>query len=240
VKKTLSFILLLHIHFFAFSQEESPQVQDEVTEDHKSYKKEYYFLSPRVSVTVPHPMKNKAFRKSFVGIYEVSGGLNLMLYKGLFIGATYKNGLLKITENKIADYNASMSINNIGLKVGGDFFIGDQNKIIFSGAITGGQSYARYSGLVCRNPLETPKTNTYTTTYLEPELNLFFLVEQNFGIGLTISYSIFNTTFNPYDLCLNDWASFDKENPGRTQYFSFGFGFYCSLIKKREKMHGGY
>jgi len=241
VKKLVLILLpIISINFSVFSQEEPAVGVDEVNDESKSYKKEYYFLSPRVSVTVPHPMGNKAFRKSFVGIYEISGGLNIMLYKGLFLGATYKNGLLKITENKIADYNASMAINNIGLKIGGDFFIGEQNKIIFSGSITGGQNYTKYSGLVCRKPTETPKIKAYTASYIEPELNLFFLVEQNFGIGLTVTYSIFNTEFNPYDLCLNDWASFDKENPGRTQYFSFGFGFYYSLIKKKEKMHGGY
>lgn len=185
-------------------------------------------------------MGNKAFKKCFVGVYEFSGGLNIYYYKGLFIGGTYKNGLLRITENKIADYNASLNINNFGLKVGTDFYLGEKNKIIFSAAITGGQNYAKYSGIVCKEGSKVPKINGYTVSYLEPEMNLYFLVEPNFGIGATISYSVFNTEFNPYDLCLDDWTSFSKENPGRTQYLSFGFGFYYSLIKKGKKQRGGY
>ena len=65
-------------------------------------------------------MGNKSFKKSFVGIYEVSGGLNIMVHKGLFVGVTAKNGLLKITENKITDYNASMKINTTPARHGRD------------------------------------------------------------------------------------------------------------------------
>ncbi len=222
------------------SQDETESQTSSVLEENPAAKKSYYLLSPRISITVPHPMGNKAFKKSFVGIYEISGGLNLMFYKGLFIGGTYKNGLLKITENKIADYEASMSINNVGLKIGSDFYIGEKNRTIFSFALTAGQNHTKYFGLVCKNPMEGPKINSYKTSYLEPEANLFFLIEPNFGIGATLSYSIFNKEFNPYELCLDNWTTYNKDNPGKTRYLSFGFGFYYSLFRKQTKMKGGY
>src|SRR5689334_1280548 len=75
-------------------------------EDSKPRNKEYYILSPRVSITVPHPVANRSFKKSFVGVYEFSGGLNVYIHKGLFAGAYYKRGFLKVMENKIPDYNA--------------------------------------------------------------------------------------------------------------------------------------
>jgi hypothetical protein len=195
--------------------------------------KRYYVLSPRVSVTVPHPTKNTSFKKSFVGIYEASAGLNIYLYKGIFIGGTYKNGLLKITENKINDYNASLSINNTGVKLGGDVYVGEKNKVIFSAALTAGQSSGRYSGLVAKDKSRVLPAK-YTCTYYEPEINLFFLIESNFGIGATISYTVFNKTFDPYELALNDWTQFPKDISGSTQYYSFGFGFYYSLWSKKK------
>lgn len=236
----LIFFCCFNFIFSAYSQDENENTYSSEIEESAPAKKVFYLLSPRVSVTVPHPMSNKAFKKSFVGIYEISGGLNLMLYKGLFIGGTYKNGLLKITENKIADYNASMSINNYGIKLGGDFYLGEKNRVIFSTAITAGQNNTKYSGLVCKNPLDVPKIDRYSSRYVEPEINMFFLVESNFGIGLTLSYSIFDKNFDPYELCLNDWASYSKDNPGNTRYLSFGFGFYYSLIRKKSKLKGGY
>ena len=191
-------------------------------------------MSPRVSITVPHPMANKSFKKSFVGIYEISGGLNLMIKKGFFVGATYKNGLLKITENKIADYNASMYINNAGAKIGGDVYVGDKNRMILSTSVTVGQNWTKYSGLVCTVPNEHPMITSYTDTYVEPEVNFFFLIESNFGIGATVSYTFFNKKFDPYELCLNEWTQYPKINTGVTQYLSFGFGFYYSLLSKKK------
>lgn len=224
--------LFFFLPLFSAAQEEAP-VSAPVQGDVPAAKKQFYFLSPRISVTVPHPMANKSFKKSFVGIYEVSGGLNLMLYKGLYIGASGKNGLLKITENKIADYNASMDINNVSGKIGTDLYVGEKNRIIFSASVSYGKNWTRYSGLKHKDPSHPPKITSFGTNYIEPEMNLFFLIESNFGIGATLSYTIFDTHFDPYDLALNEYTQFDSNNAVATQFVSFGFGFYYSLIKKK-------
>lgn len=231
-------MLLLCFSCPAFCQEGEPAVQASADEP-PAVPKSYYVFSPRVSVTVPHPMANASFKKSFVGIYEISGGLNAYLVKGLFFGVTYKNALLKITENKIADYNASMYINNAAGKLGADVYVGDKNRVIYSASIAVGQNWTRYSGLVAKDPNRVIP-NTYTCTYYEPEMNLFFLIESNFGIGATVSYSIFNKNFDPYELALNDWTQFSRNTSGNTQYLSFGFGFYYSLWRKKKLHKNGY
>lgn len=239
VLKHLGLFLFFLIASPVFSQEETDApIAAVVDDDAPPAPKQYYLFSPRISVTVPHPMGNKAFRKSFVGIYEFSGGLNINIFKGFFIGATYKNGLLKITENKIADFNASMTINNAAIKVGADIFVGDRNRIIFSAAMSAGQNYTNYTGLVRKKPGDSPAITSYSTSYLEPEVNMFFLIESDFGIGATLSYSIFNKEFNPHELGLSDWTNFDNENPGKTRYLSFGFGFYYSFLKKGKAKRG--
>jgi hypothetical protein len=216
------------------AQEDETPVQAAPQEEPAPSPKRYYVLSPRVSVTVPHPMGNASFKQSFVGIYEASAGLNIYLIKGVFIGATYKNGLLKITENKIADYNASMYINNAGARVGADMYLGERNRVIYSASVTAGQNWTRYTGLVAKDPSKVIPTS-YICTYYEPEMSIFFLIESNFGIGATVGYSIFNENFDPYELALNDWTQFSKDVTGNTQYMSFGFGFYYSIWKKKGK-----
>ena len=218
----------------AFSQDDPLPVAPQPTGETAPAKKQYYLLSPRISVTVPHPMGNKSFKKSFVGIYEVSGGLNVMLYKGLFIGATGKNGLLKITENKIADYNASMSINNVAIKFGTDVYVGEKNNAIFSMALSYGQNWTKYSGIKFKDANDPPKLNSFTTPYWEPEMNIFFLIESNFAIGATLSYTVFDAHFDPYDLKLNEYTQFETNNAVSTQFLSFGFGFYYSVVKKKK------
>jgi hypothetical protein len=216
------------------AQEDEAPVQTVQEEERPPAPKRYYVFSPRVSVTVPHPIGNASFKQSFVGIYEASAGLNLYLFKGVFIGATYKNGLLKITENKIADFNASMYVNNAGGRIGADMYLGDRNRVIYSASVTVGQNWTRYTGLVAKDASKIIPAS-YTCTYYEPEMSIFFLIESNFGIGGTVGYSVFNKNFDPYELSLNDWTQFSKNVAGNTQYISFGFGFYYSLLAKKTK-----
>lgn len=233
---TLRYLLIFFFLLFSlatFSQDEQLPVAPPVA-DPAPAKKQYFLLSPRISITVPHPMGNKSFKKSFVGIYEASGGLNILLYKGLFIGATAKNGLLKITENKITDYNASMKINNVAGKFGVDMYVGEKNRTIYSVALSYGQNWTSYEGIKYKDESNKPKLNSFTTSYWEPEMNIFFLIESNFGVGATISYTVFDAHFDPYDLVLNEYAKFGTDNAVSTQFFSFGFGFYYSLVKKKK------
>ena len=228
------FSLLLFFSLASLAQENTGLPVLPSSGDAPTAKIQYYVLSPRMSVTVPHPMGNKSFKKSFVGIYEVSGGLNLFLYKGAFIGVTAKNGLLKITENKIADYNASMAINNVGAKIGEDWYIGEKNNAIFSLALNAGHNWSKYHDIKYKDPNVPPLYTSFETNYIEPEMNIFFPIELNFAIGATISYTIFDTHFDPYDLRLNEYDHFSTNNAQATQFLSFGFGFYYSLFPKKK------
>lgn len=203
--------------------------------------KNYYVFSTRLDVTVPKPIGNNSFRRCFVGVYEVSGGINVMLYKGVFIGGTAKTGMLKITENKIANYNASMSVNNLAGKIGGDLFLGDRNRVLFSVSMAIGNNWTKYSSFVKKDPNDNTKiipipndNSKFTSFYYEPEVNLFFLVDENFGVGGTLTYSIFTHTFDPYVLSLDEWAPFDKTPSGNTTYLSFGFGVYYNFLHKKK------
>lgn len=220
----------------SMAQEEESAQTNKIRENVRG-KKQYYLFSPRSSITVPHPMTNKAFKKCFVGIYEISAGLNVMFYKNFFIGGTYKNGLLKITGNKIPNFsfhNVSMEIDNLAIKMGGDGYLNDNNTVVFSASVSAGQNWTKFSGLESKAPSKHPLITGYRCTFVEPEVNLFFLVDPNFGIGATVSYCLFNKIFNPFELSLNDWTSFDTNNPGATSYLSFGFGFYYSFQKRKQ------
>ncbi len=236
--------LLFFVFIFVFTSpivaQEKQDNDDEEGVSDKSVtagneQKNYYLFSARVNVTVPHPVSNGAFKKCFVGIYEASGGLNLMLYKCVFVGGAYKNGLMKITENKIANYNASMQMNNASGKIGGDLYLGEKNRVIFSAAISMGETWTHYYDLVAKDPKKVISNTSYTCSYYEPEMNLFFLVDDNFGIGATLTYTVFDHTFDPYELSLNDWSAFDKTNGGSTQFISFGFGIYYNFYKKKKQ-----
>ncbi len=201
-------------------------------------KKEYYWFSPRVTVMIPNSIANKSLKKSFVGVYELGAGLNIMVFKGLFIGGNYKTGEYKlkgVTGQAAFDYNPIMKLNNAGIKVGGDKYIGDRNKIIFSTALTLGRNWTSFKGLRCVDTTVSPKINSFSTTFIEPEISLYFLIENNVGIGATISYSMVNKIFEPKELCLDQWQTYGKTGSSPMQFINFGFGIYYSFLKKKSQ-----
>jgi hypothetical protein len=207
---------------------------DKPVADNSPFEKNYYVFSFRASVQVPHPMANKAFRKSFVGVYQAGGEFDVMVYKGIFIGGVYETMGMKITGNKIRNYNASMEVQNAAGKVGGDFFIGERNRVVISGALVVGQSWTTYFGLATYDNRPPPAYTSFSCTYEQPSVNLYFLADRNFGIGATLSYTVYNHIFNSYELRLNDWGLPDYGTSGSTQAISFGFTFYYNLWKKKE------
>ncbi|MEO6902989.1 MAG: hypothetical protein ABI315_07530 [Bacteroidia bacterium] len=234
---------LCAIIIFCFFKTESVAftIQNQDNDDIPS-KKQYFLFSTRASVTVPHPIANSAFKKTFVGIYNINLDFNTFIYRGLYIGASYKNNLFKITPTKIASYNVdslgnlnpypTMHSNAAAVKVGYDIFIGEENRVIYSISTSVGNYWTKYGNFVSK-PAGKKIIKNSVTSYIEPEMALNFMVESNFAIGVNISYTMLNSNFDPYKLSLNDWKGYGKNNESNTQYLSFGFGFFYSFYKKK-------
>ncbi len=220
-----------------FAQDPSTESPSTST-DNGPASKEFYWFSPRVSITVPNPTGNSAFKKNFSGAYEVNAGFNVMVFRGFFVGLDYKYATLKIKGLiGVANfkYNPLMHINNAGLRVGGQKYLGDRNRMIFSASIASGLNWTNYAKLKCKDSTMAPPLSKYATTYIEPQINIYFLVESNFAIGATLSYSIYKKNFDPHEICLDDWkSSVGTVSNSPTQYISFGFGFYYSFLKKKK------
>ncbi len=236
--KKFHFILSVFI-IFVFSNTSKAQITSDSTENNESEElpilpKSYYLLSPRIAVSVPLPMANRSFKKVFVGVYELNTSFNIYVKQGAFIGIAYDYGMFRIPDNRIPAYNATMEIQNAGVRLGGDFFVGDRNIIQVSPAITIGNNWTTFGNLKIKNPTEPPINTSYTTSYLKPEVNFFYLVERDLAVGLNLAYCIFNHNFDPYELKLNEWASFSSGNKTRTQYLNIGFSVYYNFIPRKK------
>lgn len=234
--KHLLIVLLLLKVIPAFAQDPSTE-STSTSSDNGPSKKEYYWFSPRVSVTVPHPTGNGSFKKNFIGVYELSASFDIMMFKGVFVGAEYAYGTLKVgglTGVANFNYNPLMHVNNTGLRVGGQKYLGDRNRVIYTAAIAAGMNWTNFQKLKCKDSTMAPPMSKYSTSYLKPEMNIYFLVESNFAIGATLSYTLYQRKFDPAEICLSDWkASVGAVTDKATQYLSFGFGFYYSFYKKK-------
>lgn len=227
-------VLLLALPLTVSAQEDTLALELPEADEILPRQRKYYLFTPRLSFTVPHPVGNSAFKKTFVGIYEVNAGLNLMFYKGFYAGATFKNGLLKVTEKKIRDYDAGMTVNSAAAKVGADFYLNEKNTVMLSTSFSVGQNSTKFTSLKCKDPGGSPAITDYKSIYYEPEATILLFVEENFAFGITSTYSIIKRTFDPYELCFDDWAAYGKENSGPTRYISFGFGFYYGFSTRKS------
>jgi hypothetical protein len=184
---------------------------------------------------VPHPVSNKAFRRSFTGIYDAHAGFNAELIKGFTLGVDYNNQLWKTPDNKIPGLNSYAQFNEAGLRAGYQM-MGNATTMYYVG-FTGGRAFIKYSGLSYQTqnfnaPLPPPKTN-YSGTYLEPELGVLFFTEGNFAIGLNVSWAFYDYVFDPYAIYLNQHKAYDDSDlKGQLQQFNFGFSMTFGFKKK--------
>ena len=187
----------------------------------------------RASCDIPNPTSNAAFRKSFVGVYEINASFNYTIYKGLYLGTTFKNGLFKMPSSKILEINTKAETYNYGGKIGYEHFLSET--ILFSFSMNGGRNFTKYTSVICTNLAEN-KPHQYNSTYFEPELNIYFFIEDNIAIGINISEMFLQKPFDPYAICLDEhsFTYTPQEITGVTSYLSFGFGVYVGLWKKKS------
>jgi hypothetical protein len=193
-------------------------------------------FNAQLTFTIPNAVSNKSFAKSFVGIYQVGGNLNLSVYKNLHIGVAFSDALMQVSKNVIPNKTYAkqpyLNFYNAAIRIGGDFYVGDKNRVLFLPSLTVGQSTAKFSGFVAKSPAKSVTLKDYKSPYAQADVGLIFLVEENWGIGPTLSYTLVQHNFNPNDVCLEEWATYSSNSSGSTQYLSFGFVCYYSFFKK--------
>jgi hypothetical protein len=199
---------------------------------HTDFKESLFAI--RFSTTLPAPVSNAVFRQKFRGIYEMNLSVNLRITNNFFIGLGFKNGLLGL--NSIpnpatsVDLTTKMQLYTGYFKVGYNKF--HTENIFSTFAVNIGYNSSTFTGVI--NPKnETGLIETYTSMVVEPEYSLNFAIEDNFTIGIFLSYNYMPTVFNPYNIALQDVTSIAGLKTGSaTGIINFGFGFYYGLGKK--------
>ncbi len=190
-------------------------------------------MSARLNTTVPHAISNKAFRKSFTGIYDVSANVNFQVFHGFQLGIQYHHNLWKTPDNKIPGLNVYGQTHFAGLRVG-YYFVRTQTSTAYVG-LTAEQGIMKYNGLHFTGvPANAPATKSNTVRELQFDAGVFFYTEGNFAIGLNVAAAFTDYKFNPFSIYLNQqnanpYTAADQE--GSWAYFSFGFNVVYSFWK---------
>ena len=192
-------------------------------------------LDTRINVLVPHPISNKAFRNTFIGVYSISGSQNLQVFKNLYVGVFGGTSLYKIPTNKAVASNGYklsnlFQLNSAGLNIGYNYYV--TPLVFFSNSLSIGQSFGTFTSIQTVTPVTIK--DKFNAPYFHIASNINFVLEDHFGIGFLISYTYVNYSFNPYDIALNQFKSYTESDlGGGMSRIEVGFNLYFGYLKKK-------
>ncbi len=199
---------------------------------HTDFKESLFSI--RFATTLPAPVSNAVLRTKFRGIYEANLSFNLRLATNFFAGFGFKDGLLGIDGNvpnpkTNLTLNTKMQMYTGYVKVGYNKY--HTENVFSTFACNIGYNSSFFTNVVNVNSPILDKT--FTSVLVEPEYSLNFAIEDNFSIGIFVSYNYMPTAFSPANIAFQDVTSITglKTN-SPTGIINFGFGFYYGMGKK--------
>lgn len=180
---------------------------------------------------VPHSIANKAFRRTFIGVYDMSLALRYRLFSGFSAGIMGMNSLWRIPDNKIPGLNTVGQMNGGGLSISYDYPTGEVG--VLYATLNAGVAEMHFYGL-SYDSIPPNFQKRFHFNYGELELGAYFFTEGNFAIGMQTSFVFTSFGFDPYPLALNQHKAYlDSDLKGNLVTFNLGFSVvYCFLEKK--------
>ena len=189
-------------------------------------------MSIRGYATVPHSLSNKAFRRSFTGIYDVAVSANYQVFHGINVGLLYRINEWKTADNKIPGLNTYAQANHGGICVGYDFVLSETSTGYLG--IGAEEGMIKYFGLSFApgTDLSTLKKN-YNFRAIDVEGGAFFYTEGNFAIGIHLAAVFTDYKFDPYSIHLYQHKAYvSSDLDGTWSHFDVGFNVVYSYWRK--------
>ena len=185
----------------------------------------------KLTGSVPHPVTNKAFRRSFIGVYDMALTYRIRLFDGFAAGIQAKHSLWRIPDNKIPGLHTVGQFNGGGLSLGYDYKIGEVAMLYAE--VNAGRVQVHYYGVSYDSLPENFQTN-YMINYGEAEVGAYFYTEGSFAIGVQTGFMFTNYAFDPYRLGLDNHKAYLPEDlNGKVVTFKLGFSVVYSFLKMK-------
>lgn len=185
----------------------------------------------KLSGSVPHPVSNKAFRRSFIGVYDIAFTYRISLFAKFSAGIQAKHSMWKIPDNKIPGLHTVGQFNGGGLSLAYDHALGEV--AVLYAEVSAGALKVHYYGISYDSLPENYQTN-YNIKYGQAEVGAYFYTEGNFAIGMQTSFMFTNYEFDPYKLALDNHKAYVASDlNGSVVTFNLGFSVVYSFLKKK-------
>lgn len=190
-----------------------------------------YRMHLKLTGSVPHPISNKAFRRSFIGVYDIGLTYRIRLFSDFSMGIQGKHSLWKIPDNKIPGLHTVGQFNGGGVSIGYDHVLSDV--AVIYGEVNAGALQVHYYGVSYDSMPENFQTK-YMINYAEVEFGAYFYTEGSFAIGMQTSFMFTNYAFDPYKLALDNHKAYEYSDlNGKVATFNLGFSVIYSFLDKK-------
>jgi hypothetical protein len=217
MKYLLSYLILTS-YLFSLAQDKAPQLPR---------------FAVRGNVSIPKVVSSQAFRNSFSGVMEGDMNVTCRLVSNFFVGVGYSYTYYKPQKAfRDQNINTNMQSHNGYLKLGFDKFFSATGFATFS--LNAGYNYNQFQGIKYKSDTLIGKYPTnFNSSFVEPVIGLYFIVDPNFAIGGHLSYNYNFGQFNPSYPGMDKWFDYTKvKNNWSMSMITLGFGFYYGLTKK--------
>lgn len=192
----------------------------------------------RGNVAVPNITSSKLFRQSFSGVINADANVSCRLWSNFFIGIGYSYTYFKcqsyFSNPKLDNINTHLQLQNGYVKLGYDQFFSNNGFVSFS--LNTGYGNSTYRSVRYKHDSLAGKYPTqFGSSFIEPVVGLYFIVDPNFAFGGHVSYNYNFARFNSLYPQLNEWGPPGYNtlpNKWNMSMVTVGFGFYYGLAKK--------
>lgn len=214
----LSYLLILSGFLLSAQENKVPELQR---------------FSIRGNIGIPKVTSSEAFRNSFSGVVTTDGNINCKVFSNMFIGVGYSYTYFK-TQKYFRDkfINTNLQAQYAYLKIGYDHFFSPDGFVTVS--LNGGYNFNQYRSIAYTSDTLIGRYPTsFSSSFVEPMVGVYFIVDPNFAIGGHLSYNYNFSLFDPKYPCYDKWFDYSKvTNKWNMSMISLGFGFYYGLERK--------
>lgn len=214
----LSYLLILS-GFIAFAQDKAPTLPR---------------FSVRGNIGIPKVTSSEAFRNSFSGVITTDGNIDCRVFGNMFVGVGYEYTYYK-TQKYFRDkfINTNLQSQYGYIKFGYDHFFRNDAFVTFS--LNGGYNFNRYHSIPYKNDsLRGKYPTSFSSSFVEPMIGVYFIVDPNFAIGGHLSYNYNFSMFDPKYPNYDKWFNYGNvTNKWNMSMITLGFGFYYGLERKK-------
>ena len=184
---------------------------------------------------LPRPTWNKAFSKTFSGVFNAGVSMNWggkHFSEGGFYSLTQYQVFPKFGSGTIDDPHVVQTNHTFGAKLHYDILT-STGKGMFSPFIAPGYSLINYTRVKCINHDAWDTKTSAVSVNIGAAYNI--MMDEWTGAGFIIGFNMIDHVYRPENVCLDEWGDYtENEKKGSFKNIFFGFSVYFDLAFKPE------